>query len=168
MNSGNRLGVSVMVEKSSDLNWFDEGVKPAPPPARTRPVPVQPDNRRRHARFQVSSAQVTLHRDGLLSALNLGSNKARKVCDLSQGGARLLATEKLTLGQKVRLKITLEKYQDEIEITGEVMWCYPCTNRRDFFVGIRFNTDNTVTARKMAAVQEWFTCPQYQALRSRR
>jgi len=31
-----------------------------------------------------------------------------------------------------------------------------------------FSTDDALTARKMAAVQEWFTSPQYQALRSKR
>ena len=116
----------------------------------------------------MASAQVTLHRHGLLSALSLGINKARKVCDLSQGGARLLVTEKLVKGQKVRLKITLEKYQDEIEIAGEVVWCFPSANRKDFLVGIKFAAENRLTARKMSAVQEWFTSPQYQALRARR
>ncbi len=160
-----------MSEKSSDINWFDEGgkrpepVRPAPP---SGPTPVAPDNRRKYARFQVASTQVILHRDGLLRVLNLGSNKARKVCDLSKGGARVLVTEKLDVDQKVRLKITLEKYQDQIDISGEVKWCFPSTNRKDFFAGIQFTPENPVVARKMSALQEWFTSPQYQALRSRR
>jgi hypothetical protein len=159
-----------MVDKSNDINWFD-GTARAGTPARGMPavpMPVQPDNRRRHTRFQVASTQVLLHRDGFLSALKLGSNKARKVCDLSQGGARILVTEKIEVAQKVRLRITLEKYQDEIEISGEVMWCYPSTNRKDYYVGIKFAADNPSTARKMSALQEWFTSPQYQALRLRR
>jgi hypothetical protein len=159
-----------MSEKSSDINWFDGTSRSVTPrrPMDAVPAPVQPDNRRRHTRFQVASTQVILHRDSFLSALSLGSNKARKVCDLSQGGARILVTEKLGISQKVRLKITLEKYRDEIEIAGVVMWCYPSTNRKDFYVGIKFSADNSVTARKMSALQEWFTSPQYQALRSRR
>jgi len=157
-----------MSEKSADINWFNEDAKPsrAPRPSPADLAPNRPDNRRLHARFQVTSTQVTL-RDGFLSALSLGSNKARKVCDLSQGGARLLVTEKLPVKQKVRLKITLEKYQDEIEIGGEVKWCVPSTNRKDFFVGIKLATEDPVTARKMAALQQWFTSPQYLALRSR-
>jgi hypothetical protein len=159
-----------MSDKSGEINWFD-GTSRSVTPGRgvpAIPMPVRPDNRRRHTRFQVASTQIVLHRDGFLSALSLGSNKARKVCDLSQGGARILVTEQLPEGQKVRLKITLEKYQDQIEISGQVMWCYPSTNRKDFFVGIKFSTDNALTARKMSALQEWFTSPQYQALRSRR
>ncbi len=159
-----------MSDKSGEINWFDGTARSITPgrgvPA--IPMPVRPDNRRRHTRFQVASTQVVLHRDSFLSALSLGSNKARKVCDLSQGGARILVTEKLLEGQKVRLRITLEKYQDQIEINGQVMWCYPSTNRKDFFVGVKFSTDNPLTARKMSALQEWFTSPQYQALRSRR
>jgi hypothetical protein len=160
-----------MSEKSSEIHWFDEGgkrpepVRPTPPPG---PSPISPDNRRKHARFQVASTQVSLHRLGILTALNLASNKARKVCDLSKGGARILVTEKLGISQKVRVKITLEKYQDQIEIGGEVKWCFPSTNRKDFFVGIEFNPENPAVARKMSALQEWFTSPQYQALRSRR
>jgi hypothetical protein len=159
-----------MTEKSGEIQWFDGTSRSMTPGRGVPPVPmaVRPDNRRRHTRFQVSSTQVVLHRDSFLSALSLGSNKARKVCDLSAGGARILVTEQLPLTQKVRLKITLEKYQDEIEIAGEVMWCYPSTNRKDFYVGIKFSSGNAVTARKMSAMQEWFTSPQYQALRSRR
>jgi hypothetical protein len=159
-----------MSEKSSDIHWFD-GTSRSVTPGRgvpPIPMPVQPDNRRHHTRFQVASTQVVLHRDGFLSALNLGSNKARKVCDLSQGGARILVTEQIPLKQKVRLRITLEKYQDEIEISGEVMWCIPSTNRKDFYVGIKFSSDNAAALRKMSALQQWFTSPQYQALRSRR
>ena len=157
-----------MTEKSADINWFDEDAKSKRRPEPQSPVPVRPDNRRRHARFQVSSTQVLLFRNGLLTALNLGSNKARKVCDLSAGGARILVTEKLTVKQKVRLKITLEKYQDLIDIDGEVKWCFPSTNKKDFYVGVKFFTDDAATTRKMTALQEWFTSPQYQALRSRR
>jgi hypothetical protein len=159
-----------MSEKSNDIHWFDGTARSVTPgrglPA--IPMPVQPDNRRRHTRFQVASTQVVLHRDGFLAALSLGSNKARKVCDLSQGGARILVTEKIPVHQKVRLKITLEKYQDEIEISGQVMWCYPSTNRKDFYVGIRFSADDASASRKMTALQQWFTSPQYQALRSKR
>ena len=157
-----------MTEKSADLNWFNED-KVAP--ARRQPavqVSVRPDNRRRFTRFVVESTQVKLHLRGLMSALRLGSNKALKVCDLSQGGARILVSERIPSKQQVRVKITLEKYQDEIEIAGEVMWCYGSSNRKDFYVGIRFTEDNPATARKMVALQEWFTSPQYQALRSRR
>jgi hypothetical protein len=157
-----------MVERSADLNWFHEDKAPAPRRPEPAVTPVRPDNRRRYTRFAISSTQVQLHRDGLLSALSLGSNKALKVCDLSQGGARLLVSERIPAKQKVRLKITLEKYQDQIEIGGDVVWCYGSANKKDFLVGVKFSLENPATARKMAALQEWFTSPQYQALRSRR
>ena len=103
------------------------------------PVPIPNDNRRKYPRFQVASTQIVLCREGFLTALMLGGgNKGRKVCDLSAGGARILVTERLAFKQKVRLKITLEKYQDEIEIGGIVKWCFPSTNHKDFYVGIQF------------------------------
>jgi hypothetical protein len=157
-----------MTEKSVDLNWYHEDKPASVRPRPAVPVPVRPDNRRRYTRFEIDSSQVKLHRRGLLSALNLRGNKALKVCDLSQGGARILATERIPAKQKIQLKITLEKYQDQVEIGGEVVWCYSASNRKDFLVGVRFSTDDSATARKMAALQEWFTSPQYQALRSRR
>jgi hypothetical protein len=156
-----------MTEKSADLNWYNED-KAAPAARKATPlVAVRPDNRRRFTRFAIDSTQVQLHRRGILSALSLGSNKALKVCDLSQGGARILATERIPAKQQVRIRITLEKYQDRIEMEGEVMWCYSAANRKDFYVGIRFTTDDPAAARKMASLQEWFTSPQYQALRKR-
>ena len=158
-----------MVERSADLNWFNEDkAAPVRRPAPTEPVPVRPDNRRRYTRFAIASTQVQVHRDGFLSALSLGSNKAVKVCDLSQGGARILVTERIPVKQKVRVRITLEKYQDQIEITGDVVWCYGSSNKKDFLIGVKFALDNPATARKMATLQEWFTSPQYQTLRSRR
>ena len=158
-------------EKASERTWFDEGGKnpPQPRPAPADPVPIPNDNRRKYPRFQVSSTQIVLCREGFLTALMLGGgNKGRKVCDLSAGGARILVTERLAVRQKVRLKITLEKYQDEIEIGGIVKWCFPSTNHKDFYVGIQFSTEDPVAARRMSSLQEWFTSPQYQALRSRR
>lgn len=157
-----------MTERSADLNWFHEE-KSAPAPRRPAVVvPLRPDNRRKYTRFAIDSSQVTLHREGILAALSLGSNKALKVCDLSQGGARILVTERIPAKQKVRVRITLEKYQDRIEIGGQVMWCYGSANRKDFYVGIQFSNDDPATVRKMTALQEWFTSPQYQALRTRR
>src|SRR5690349_14644639 len=104
-----------MTERSADLNWFHED-KAAPAPRRASVVvPVRPDNRRKYTRFAIDSSQVQLHREGFLAALSLGSNKALKVCDLSQGGARILVTERIPAKQKVRVRITLEKYQDRIE-----------------------------------------------------
>lgn len=157
-----------MTEKSVDLNWRHEDKASTAPKRAGGPVPVRPDNRRRFTRFAIDSSQVQLHRRGFLSALHLGSNKALQVCDLSQGGARILVTERIPAKQKVRLRITLEKYQDRIEIAGVVMWCYSSTKRKDFYVGVQFTADDPATARKMTALQEWFTSPQYQALRLRR
>ena len=55
-----------MVDKSGEINWFDGTARSITPgrgvPA--IPMPVKPDNRRRHTRFQVASTQVVLHRDG--------------------------------------------------------------------------------------------------------
>ena len=156
-----------MTERSADLNWFNEDKAPPVRRAPAAVAPIRADNRRRHVRFAIDSTQIQL-RNGLLSALSLGSNKALKICDLSQSGARILVTERIPAKQKVRLKITLEKYQDQIEIGGDVVWCYSSANKKDFILGVKFSLDDPATARKMTALQEWFTSPQYAALRNRR
>ena len=155
-------------EKATDMTWFeDEGKKPS------RPAPAKPaassassaQNRRRHSRFQVPNSSIVLRKGGLMSVLGLG-NKGRTVADLSLSGARLRVTERLAPRDKVRLKIVLEKYQDEIEITGEIRWCHSTRNADEFVVGIEFTPGDEAANRKLQRVQEWFTSHQHRSLRT--
>jgi len=62
--------------------------------------------------------------------------------------------------------IQMEKYQDQIEAAGEVRWCYQSTKKaEDFFAGVQFSDLDETQKRKIAMMKEWFTSPQYRAVR---
>src|SRR6185503_11904081 len=95
------------------------------------------------------------------------SNRARAALDLSEGGVRFLIHERLPIGTKVRMIIQMEKYQDQIEASGEVRWCYQSTKKAaDFYGGGQFSDLDDTQRRKIAMMREWFTSPQYRAVRS--
>jgi Tfp pilus assembly protein PilZ len=155
-------------------DWFSEFKKvnksspSAPTKAEGTPTTnAKPAERRRHTRFEVDEAQATLYRDGILSVFGVGKdNRARAALDLSEGGARFLVHERLAIGTKVRMIIQMEKYQDQIEAAGEVRWCYQSTKKSaDFYAGVQFSDLDATQKRKIAMMMEWFTSPQYRAVR---
>lgn len=152
-------------ERAHENTWFEEeGKKPA-----ARPSSGSQDNRRKHPRFQVDGTSVHLYRDGLLTALGIGkSNKGRSALDISETGARVVITERLLPKTKVRLRIDMEKYQDSIEVKGEVCWCRENTRTHQFQAGIRFSSTDPSVRKKIALMHEWFSSPQYKAVRERR
>jgi c-di-GMP-binding flagellar brake protein YcgR len=123
--------------------------------------------RRRHSRFEIDSCQATLYREGMLTVFGVGkSNRARAALDLSEGGVRFLTHERLPVGTKVRIIIEMEKYKDQIEASGEVRWCYQSAKiAEDFYAGVQFEDLDPVEKRKIAQMREWFTSPQYRAVR---
>jgi c-di-GMP-binding flagellar brake protein YcgR len=162
-------------EKDNQADWFAEFKKlnPASSPAPVREQTEssketgKPGERRRHFRFEVDDCQATLYREGLLSVLGVGkSNRARAALDLSEGGVRFLTTERLPLGTKVRIVIQMERYKDQIEASGEVRWCYQSAKTsQDFYAGVEFIDLPAAEKRKISMMREWFTSPQYRAVR---
>ena len=152
-------------ERTSEHTWFEEEGK-KPPSAAGAP---KQDNRRQHPRFQVDGTSVSLYREGLLAALGLGKgNKGRSALDISESGARVLTTERLLPRTKVRLRIQIERYNDAIEVEGEVCWCRENLKKREFQAGIRFSDPDATLRRKLALMHEWFSSPQYKAIREKR
>lgn len=123
--------------------------------------------RRRHNRFEIDECQATLYRDGLLTVFGVGKgNRARAALDLSEGGVRFLIHERIPIGTKVRMVIQMEKYKDQVEAAGEIRWCYQSAkNSEDFYAGVQFDDLDPVQKRKIALMREWFTSPQYRAVR---
>ena len=158
---------------SPQADWFAEFKKlsSAPPPPRQQSESSKeagkPSERREHSRFEIDDCQATLQRDGLLSALRVGrNNRARAALDLSEGGVRFLTDERLPVGTKVRVVIQVERYQDEITASGEVRWCYKSAkNAEDFYAGVEFTDLAAPERRKIAMMRDWFTSPQYRAVR---
>lgn len=154
-------------------DWFAEFKKlnPSPAPVREQSESSKetgkPGERRRHGRFEIDECQATLHRDGLLTVLGVGkSNRARAALDLSEGGVRFLTHERLPVGVKVRVVIEMERYKDQITASGEVRWCYQSAKHaEDYYAGVEFTGLAPAEKRKIAMMRDWFTSPQYRAVR---
>jgi len=125
--------------------------------------------RRRHLRFGVDECQATLFREGLLTVFGMSkNNRARAALDLSEGGVRFITVERLPIGTRVRMIIQMEKYKDEIEASGEVRWCYQSLKKtEDYYVGVEFLGLDAAQKRKINQMREWFTSPQYRAVREK-
>jgi len=147
--------------------------EPAPEPqgARKEAPAASGSERRNHGRFDVDLADAHLYKDGLLALIGLGkgTNLARAAIDVSESGARLLIHERIAPGTKVRLKIAVEKYKEMIEAQAVVRWCYQSAKKKqDFFVGVEFLSLDATEGRKLAAMRDWFTSPQYKAIKQGR
>lgn len=158
----------------NQADWFAEfkkANKPASPRAGAKSDSTasegKPSDRRRHSRFEVDECQATLYREGVLTVFGVGKgNRARAALDLSEGGARFLIHERLPIGTKVRMIIQMEKYKDAVEASGEVRWCYQSARQaEDFYAGVQFSDLEPAQVRKIALMRDWFTSPQYRAVR---
>ena len=162
-------------ESDNQAEWFAEFKKvnkSAAPNAQggTESTPAgskKETDRRKHNRFEVDECQATLYREGLLTVFGVGKgNRARAALDLSEGGVRFLIHERLPIGTKVRMIIQMEKYKEIIEASGEVRWCYQSVKTsEDFYAGVQFEGLEPAQKRKIALMREWFTSPQYRAVR---
>jgi hypothetical protein len=154
-------------------DWFAEFKKlnnsaaPVREPSESSKEAGKPAERRRHNRFEIDECNATLHRDGLLTVLGVGkSNRARAALDLSEGGVRFLTHERLPVGVKVRVVIEMERYKDQISAVGEVRWCYQSAkNADDYYAGVEFSDLPAAEKRKISMMRDWFTSPQYRAVR---
>jgi hypothetical protein len=163
--------------EKDQADWFAEfkklnpGSSSAPAGAKTEKDTSRenrkPEERRKHPRFEVDECQATLYRGGLLTVLGVGkNNRARAAIDLSEGGVRFLTSERFPIGSKVRVIIEMERYKEQIEASGEVRWCYQSTkNSEDYFCGVEFQDLPATEKRKIAMMRDWFTSPQYRAVR---
>jgi Tfp pilus assembly protein PilZ len=156
----------------NQADWFSEFKKAnqnyAPPKTETTPGGTKkPSERRRYSRFEVDECQATMYRGGLLTIFGVGKgNLARAALDLSEGGVRLQIHERIPIGTKVRMIIQMEKYKDQIEASGEVRWCYQSAKHsKDFYAGVEFEELDPAQKRKISLMREWFTSPQYRAVR---
>lgn len=155
--------------------WFAEfkkankGGAPATAPREESGPAPRAGERRRHPRFGVDECQATLYREGLLTVLGMSkNNRARAALDLSEGGVRFITAERLPIGTRVRMIIQMEKYRDEIEASGEVRWCYQSLKKtEDYYVGVEFLNLDAAQKRKINLMREWFTSPQYRAVREK-
>ena len=134
---------------------IDDG-SPFPAPAKARDL-------RRHGRFRIDEAEVVVFPERFLTALGLGrSNRAKEAVNLSEGGCLVRCREKLTRGEKVRIRIRMEKFDDLFNCSGEVRWCFESASEAgEFYAGIAFLDLPTGHAGKITKMRSWFTSKEY-------
>ncbi len=153
-------------------NWFDEFKKANAAPAAPLSPPTpsgssKGSERRVHERFEISEAQSALYKEGILSLFGIKrENQGRDAIDLSEGGVRFLTHDRIPVGTKVKVVIHMDKFKDTLEAAGEVKWCYQSAkNSKDFYSGIQFTDLDGAQARRIATMRDWFSSPQYRAVR---
>lgn len=129
------------------------------------PTPVSQKARdlRRHGRFRIDDAEVVVFPERFLTAIGLGrSNRAKEAVNLSEGGCLVRCREKLTAGDKVRIRIRMEKFDDLFDCRGQVRWCFESANDPgDFYAGIAFLDLPSGHADKITKMRSWFTSKEY-------
>ena len=132
--------------------------------------PARTNERRRHPRFSVEDCEITLTRSGLMNTIGIRKeNLARNLLDLSEGGLRVRTTEKLDKGARVRVRVVMKRFSDEIEALGEVRWSGTHPIRpTEHLAGIMFTKIDPQHARRIVNMRNWFTSPQYRQKRDHR
>jgi len=88
------------------------------------------------------------------------------VLDLSEGGLRLETAEQLLIDTKIRLKITVAKFNDTVEMDGVTRWCHQDPKDPEkYTVGVQFGALDPATTRKLATMRGWYTSAQYKSIR---
>ena len=128
--------------------------------------PAGRSERRRSLRFSLHDATVKLYRRGATAIFGLARLSIEgTVVNLSEGGLRFDTDERFLPDTKVRLKITVAKFNDTLESDGVTRWCHSDPADADRFqVGVVFVGMDPVAARKLAQMRGWYTSPQYQVL----
>ena len=158
-----------MAPDTNPPDWFQQfkELNAARKAEETPPPAPKGSERRRHVRFEVDGATLTLYREGLLSLVGLGKeNKAKVALDISEGGLQVVARERLPIGARVRIHLEIEKFQDAIEAAAVVRWCYQNAQKKaDFHVGLQFTDLPSVESRKIASMRDFYNSPQHRALK---
>ncbi len=169
-----QLEIKVPCSKSEE-QWFKEFnyLNQGSPSASPSPAPCKDpteDRRRQHPRFDLDDAQAALFEGGLLAAIGVGKhNLARALLDLSEGGVRMLLHRRIKTGSKVKIRLEIERHGDAIETQGVVRWCFESgTMPGTFYAGVMFTKLNASQKKKITLMRDWFTSPQFRALRALR
>lgn len=156
-----------MAGDASRNGWFDEFKKlnsPGQGPAGASSGGR--GERRRSSRFCLHDATVKLYRRGATAIFGLARLSIEgSVYDLSDGGLRFETGERFLPDTKVRLKMTVVKFNDTVEADGVTRWCHSDPKDPELFrVGVEFAGVDPSVARKIAQMRGWYTSAQYQAL----
>jgi Tfp pilus assembly protein PilZ len=131
----------------------------------TTPAKSKPEDLRKSPRFRIENAKTELYLKGFLSKIGLNrKNEARVAVNLSEGGILVVTHRKMNPGEKVLLRIEMEKFKDVIDAEGEVRWCgVSAKDPSDFYVGISFVKLSQEKISRISQMRAWFTSPEFKA-----
>lgn len=121
--------------------------------------------KRRSKRFSIDHHSIVAYKIGFLQrAAFRGQNIARRVSNLSEGGACLLLEKKVDIGTPVKVLVMLNKFDDVFEAEGEVCWIKKSHKKGGSYeAGVRFTKVDPIHSRKIQHIRSWFTSSRYEA-----
>lgn len=78
---------------------------------------------RRHKRFAPEKVDIVCLPPGLLRKLGVKTNAAKGLKNLSLGGAQIVSSEKLNIGDRVDLMLSFRYPKTTVRAAGVVRWC---------------------------------------------
>lgn len=123
---------------------------------------VVPD-RRRYERCKPEEASV-VYSTGLLSYfpfLRRLNEREASVVDLSVGGVCINVAERVRIKTKVRLALTIPKYNEVIPLEGVVRRCFENPKEGRIYAGIEFCETPAPLRAKLKAMCEYFNSHSY-------
>ncbi len=123
-------------------------------------------NRRKFVRFRPPECEISITKETTGLAKLLGrsddTNIASGLYDISEGGVRVSLKERLAVGLKVRVRLKVLKFNDDVNQEGTVSWLTMHAYRTDLFIaGITFTKVDAATQRVIGAMRGYFLSPQY-------
>jgi c-di-GMP-binding flagellar brake protein YcgR len=130
-------------------------------PAASGPAPSDMQ-RRKWVRFSVKGVTPSVRKKTFLEFLNKADNRAKALYDLSEGGARVLVTERFVPGTKVHFEMEVKAFKDKFESHASVVWCAPYAYREgEFIVGLRFDDISAAQKRQIEGMRSYFNSPHH-------
>jgi hypothetical protein len=102
---------------------FKNPVPALGPKASAKAAGKHGEPQRRHDRFVPEKVDIVCLPPGILTKLGVKGNAAKKLKDLSLGGAQIVATEKLEPGDRVELMLQFAVPKTSVRAAGVVRWC---------------------------------------------
>lgn len=134
-------------------------VEPEEGPPTSRALPTRgPEPQRNHKRFSPADVTLTALPRGFFRSIGLGSNTARRLKDLSRGGAQISCATRLKAGQRIDLHLDFKKNNLTLEIEAVVRWCKRDVTSLEprYLAGVSFEDLPEGTARQLRTIEGLF------------
>src|SRR3989339_1100264 len=103
-------------------------------------MPKIKTNKRKELRFSIQNGKAQMESSGGIFAFLKGAPAALPIVNLSTTGLRLLAKKKMSVGDKLSLKIMIPLLGAKpLKLSGAVVWVKTFAIFDDFMIGVKFS-----------------------------